>query len=91
MYFEMASNFEGLCGDTAVQNPPTYIFHQIILHNMTQGHLDIRKGAIIGRFKIQNLQDKYTYMPIPSNEELFDRYTDHTTSVVDCNLRFQLS
>ena len=43
MYFEISSSFEGLGGDTNIQNPPTYIFHQIILHNMSQGDLDIKK------------------------------------------------
>ena len=58
---------------------------------MSQGDLDIQKGAIIGRLKIQNLQNEYTFMPIPSNKQIFSEYTDHTSSVANCNLRFQLS
>ena len=91
MFFEITSDFEGLCGDTSIQNPPTYVFDGLILHNMTQNHLDIKQGSIIGKFKIQNLQQKYTYLPEPIDEDSFNKYTHHTSKLADCNYRFQLS
>ena len=53
--------------------------------------LDIKQGSIIAKFKIQNLQQKYTYLPEPIDEDSFNKYTHHTSTLADCNYRFQLS
>ena len=69
--FHISGNFEGLSADINLQNPPAYTFQQIILHNMTQTQINIQPHSVIGYFKIQSLQDKYTYMPRAVKETLF--------------------
>ena len=89
--FDVSDSFEGLSADVSLQNPPTYLFHQIILHNMTQNQIDIQQGSVIGHFKIQSLQDKFTYMPRAIKETLFDNFTNNTSALERCNIRFKLS
>ena len=48
-------------------------------------------GSVIGHFKIQTLQNKFTYMPRPVKETLFDTFTNNTSALEKCNIRFKLS
>jgi hypothetical protein len=91
LYFVVSDSFEGLSADVSLQNPPIYLFHQIILHNLTQNQIDIQQGSVIGHFKIQTLQNKFTYMPRAMKETLFDNFTNNTSGLEKCNIRFKLS
>ena len=91
LYFVVSDSFEGLSADVSIQNPPVYLFHQIILPNLTQNKIDIQQGSVIGCFKIQTLQNKFTYMPRPVKENLFDTFTSNTSALANCNVRFELS
>ena len=78
MFFEISNNFEGLSGDVNLQNPPTYVFNELILHNMTQNEIEIKQGSVIGNFKIQSLQQQFTYMPQPIDENSFNDFTNQS-------------
>ena len=58
---------------------------------MTQSQIDIQPRSIIGCFKIECLQDKYTYMPRAVEESEFSHFKDHTEALEKYNIRFKLS